>query len=1052
VYLRPLVGQTSAVSEHSERKLATVLFADLAGSTALADDQDPERTRARLERFYDAMAEEIQTAGGTVEKFAGDAVMAAFGAPEALEDHAERALHAALSMQRRLESMFGSELALRIGVNTGEVVVGRARADSSFVSGDAVNVAARLEEAAVPGEILAGERTVSAARGAFEFGQPRTAEAKGKAKGVACRTVVRALSLMRTRGVGGLARAFVGRDAELERLYRAYRRAVEESHPVLVSVLGDAGVGKTRLMRELWERLSDERPEPLRRVGRCLAYGQAITYWPLAEVLKEHFSILENDSPDQVRRRLGERELLGLTLGLDVAGDLHPLAARDRLHAEWVSFLSELTAEGPLVVLIEDVHWGERPLLDLIERVARDVRGPLLVLVTSRPDLVAERTPWGGRVDSETIWLEPLPDDAATSLVESLLAGGIPSEVRELIVEHAEGNPFFVEELLGSLIDSHILERVNGSWRAGELPPGFQVPDSVQAVLAARIDLLDDAEKAALQAASVIGRVFWTAPVYELVEGHEPDLHVLESRDLIRQRSSSSLEGEVEYVFKHALTREVAYSGLTKARRARLHAQFGAWVERFGAGRDDHAPLLAHHYAEAVRPEDADLCWSDDQVELARLRVKAGSWLMRAAELAVGRYEIDDGLALLHRALELEPDEVRQSELWRKVGLANALKFDGEAFWTAMQRSLAVCTDSDIAAETYADLALQTVIRSGIWPERPNPNLVQGWIEEALRLAAPQSAARAKGLVADCFWNRTGGGEAAKEANAIAERLGDIELLEYSFAARGWLAFAGREFAEALTWSERSLELVDEIDDPDHLADLYENAIPAFCGLGRFDDARRFVERHRAVVEGLTPHHRLHGIAIQLEIDEICGTWDDVLAASERTADLVEENLSTPCIRNARSLLVTALAAAETGDPEWAEALERRALEVALEGYDFVLASPRARLALARGDVDAALGFVPGYGDFRMHWALTNAAVRLDTLVAAGASEEIEREAPSYARAGTYTQPFALRALGIVRNDEALVEQAQRQFAVLRLGWHADQTETLRRFRKLATG
>jgi class 3 adenylate cyclase len=267
--------------DRSERKLATVLFADLAGSTALADEQDPERTRARLERFYDAMAAEIQAAGGTVEKFAGDAVMAAFGAPEALEDHAERALHTALAMQRRLDT----GLALRIGVNTGEVVAGVGREQSSFVSGDAVNVAARLEQAAEPGEILVGERTVAAVRGAFEFGDVKTVAAKGKAAGVVCRPLLRGLSLLRTRGVGGLVRAFVGRNDELDRLTRAYRRSVEHSRPVLMTVLGDPGLGKTRLMRELWTQLDDEAPSPLRRTGRCLPYGDGITYWPLGEVL-----------------------------------------------------------------------------------------------------------------------------------------------------------------------------------------------------------------------------------------------------------------------------------------------------------------------------------------------------------------------------------------------------------------------------------------------------------------------------------------------------------------------------------------------------------------------------------------------------------------------------------------------------------------------------------------------------------------------------------------------------------------------------------------------
>ena len=320
-----------AKPEERERKLATVVFADLVGSTALGGSQDPERTRALLDRFYDAMATEIETAGGTVEKFAGDAVMAAFGAPAALEDHCERALHAALAMQRRLRELFGEALALRIGVNTGEVVVGRPREGSSFVTGDAVNVAARLEQAAAPGEILVGERTTAAARGAFEFEEPTTYEAKGKPDGVRACRLVRALSLMRPRGVGGLHRAFVGRESELELLQATYRRVAEGGEPHFVTIMGDAGVGKTRLVRELWEQLAAESPAPLRRTGRCLAYGQGITYWPLGEVLKEHLGVLESDTPDTVRKRLGAREVLGLTIGVEPEKELHPLAARDRL-------------------------------------------------------------------------------------------------------------------------------------------------------------------------------------------------------------------------------------------------------------------------------------------------------------------------------------------------------------------------------------------------------------------------------------------------------------------------------------------------------------------------------------------------------------------------------------------------------------------------------------------------------------------------------------------------------------------------------------------------
>ncbi|HEU5277770.1 MAG TPA: adenylate/guanylate cyclase domain-containing protein [Gaiellaceae bacterium] len=1029
------------MSEQSERKLVTVLFADLADSTALADDQDPERTRARLARFYDAMKGEIEAAGGTVEKFAGDAVMAAFGAPEALEDHAERALHAALSMQRKVES----GLALRIGVNTGEVVVGAPREASSFVSGDAVNVAARLEQAAQPGEILAGERTVAAARGAFEFGEPRSVEAKGKSLDVRCRGVVRALSLMRTRGVGGLARVFVGREAELERLRAAYHRAVRLQAPVLVTVLGDAGVGKTRLVRELWEQLGEEQPEPVRRTGRCLAYGQAITYWPLAEILKEHLGILESDSPAEVRRRLGDREILGLTLGLDLALDLHPLAARDRHQAAWVAFLSELAGDRPVVVLVEDVHWAEPPLLELIERLAQEVRGPLLVITTARPDFFDGRTAWDSRIDTETVWLEPLPSQAAASLVDGLLEFDLPAAVRELIVERAEGNPFFVEEVLGSLIDAGVLERRDGRWRTGELPADFEIPDSIQAVLAARIDLLGESEKAALQAAAVIGRVFWTGPIYELVAGLEPDLRVLESRDLIRRRSSSSLEGEVEYVFKHALTREVAYGSLTKPRRARLHAGFAAWILRLGGGRDEHAPLLAHHFAEAVRPEDADLAWQDAAEELERFRAHAVTWLERAADLAVSRYELDDALALLQRAVDLEPDALRESELWRKIGLAHALKFEGEEFWTAMQRSLAVCVDREKCANSYADLSLQTAIRSGMWRRRPDPELVSGWIEQALALAAPESEARAKALIARCFWSRKDVQAAADEASALAERLGNRELRSHALGARAITAFADGKYAESARHAERRLEVVGELSDPDHIADVYEIAIPAYCVVGRFAEARRLAEVHDELVEPLSTHHRVHGIAVVLEVEELAGAWDQIAALGERTQAIVEDNVSTPCIRNARALLLTALAAAHRGDTDAADHYERRAHEVMTEGYEAVVAAPLAQLALVRGKVEEALAIVPPFDEYELQtwFALPIAATRMDALAAARDRARLEREAPLLLRRGMYMEPFALRALGVVREDAELLARAVERFSALSLDWHAEQTRAL---------
>ena len=383
--------------------------------------------------------------------------------------------------------------------------------------------------------------------------------------------------------------------------------------------MGDAGVGKTTLVRAFWEWLGSQSPEPLRRVGRCMSYGQGITYLPLGEVVREHLGLLESDTPDTVRRRLGEREILGLTLGLEAPSGLHPLAARDRLLQAWVDFLEELVADQPAVVLIEDLHWGEQALFEILEAGVQDVRGPLLLLGTARPELVRSMPTWGGRGrDTETLWLEALSSSDAARMLDELIPAKLPLSVRQVVIQRAEGNPFFVEELVRTLIDLDVLERQNGDWTARELAGELEIPDTVRAVVAGRIDLLEPAAKATLQAAAVIGRTFWSGPVYDLLEGLEPDLRVLEERDFIRRRPGSSLVGELEFAIKHALTREVAYESLPSSKRVRLHARFAAWLEQTGQGRDEDASLLAHHYAEAVRPEIADLAWPDGGREARR--------------------------------------------------------------------------------------------------------------------------------------------------------------------------------------------------------------------------------------------------------------------------------------------------------------------------------------------------------------------------------------------------------------------------------------------------
>ena len=1025
-----------------ERKVATVLFADLVGSTALAGGQDPERLRAMLDRFYDAMAAEVERAGGTVEKFVGDAVMAAFGAPVAHEDDAERALHAALGMQRRLAELFGGRLGLRIGVNTGDVVVGQPREGSSFVTGDAVNVCARLEQAAAPGEILVGERTVAAARGAFEFAEPATVQAKGKPGGVVCRKLVRALSLTRPRGLGGLPPVFVGRGGELARLHQAYRRVVASGRPLLVSVVGDAGVGKTRLVREFWAWLGGQPERPLLRSGRCLSYGHGITYWPLGEVLKEHFGIMESDPPQVAAGRVAGREGLGFTLGVAPPEGMHPLIVRDRLRTSWAGFLQELAGEQPVAVLVEDLHWAGDELCELLQLLAEQVAGPLLLVVTARPELLDQRPGWAGPAGVSLLWLEALPAAEAEQLADALLGADCPALVRELVAERAEGNPFFAEELIATLADRGVLARSNGGWSFGELPPDFLVPDTVQAVLAGRIDLLPRTGKAALQTAAVIGRVFWSGPVCELVDEADPEFGLLRERAFVLPHAQSSIEGQREWLIKHALTREVAYASLLKARRARLHAGFAEWLERNGRGGAEHAPLLAHHYAAAVVPDDLDLAWAGREEQAEALRAKAVLWSRRAADLSIGRYEIDQGLALLHQALSLESDPREQAGIWQRIGQACALKYDGQGFYQAMQKALEIGGPS---ADVYADLALQTNLRGGMWVQQPDMTLVEGWIQQALDLAQEGSLTQGHALAALSYTDDQAAAEAAaRSALAIAERLGDHELRCTVLLNIAWWPVFARDYDRACTLIDEVMALLPTLSNPDVCSTALMSAFFTYLTSGHLDQAAGASAQATETASGLTPHHRVHAAGWQLIQASVTGRWDEVRAAAAEAERVVDANLAaaTPCVSNVSILLNCATGRAHAGDEDEARRLEAKADGLGMEGgrwYQGWFEPPRIRLALARHQTGKLAELTPANFD----WEWEPVPTFLDALAALGDRDRIEAEAPKWLQQGTLAEPFALRALGIARGDRALLEQAVERFEAMGISWHAEQTRHL---------
>jgi class 3 adenylate cyclase len=992
-----------------ERKLATILFADLVGSTQLGDELDPEHARDLLERFYEAMEAEIALGGGTVEKFIGDAVVAVFGAPTAQEDHAERALQTALWMLDRLRELFADRLALRIGVNSGEVVVGRPREGSSFATGDAVNVAARLEQAAAPGQVLVGERTAALVGDAFDLGEPRVVEAKGKAAGVTGRELRGMLAARRPRGGHGLASTFVGRVRELSWL----QEMTATDQPRFALLVGEPGLGKTTLVRELRERLPGETTF---RLGRCLSYGRSVTYSPLADVLRQELALREEDS---ALERLAGREILGLTLGLDVAGELEPRAAALALQDAWVHLVSEIGAHGPAVIVLEDLHWAAAPLTELLTRILSEATGPVLILGTTRPD--REALPAG-----ETLILEPLGDADAADLIDRALRAPLDAAGRELVVRHAEGNPFFLEELLSDLLDRELLTRRNGGWALDAA--ALSIPDSIRDVLAARIDLLSPTAKDALQAAAVIGRSFSPAGLAALV-GSAAEVRTLVERGFVRAT-------EPELVFKHALTRDVSYASLPKAERARRHAAYAEWLEHVDA-RDERAGTLAYHYAEAVKPEIADLAWRDRDEDVTRLRASALRWLRRAAELALARFDLDDALGLLERAAELTPTD---PELWHSIGRVNALKFDGEAFWQAMLKAVELTSDPEKLGELYGELAFESTMRGAMWKAAPDDALLLGWVRQSLELAPPDSRYHAYALVAKTMLEDDV--SAGERAVAIAERLDDVELLSFAVGAQFGLAQYLADVPASSKWARRRLGLAPRLNDPDHLALIHWGSATAELGAGHVEDAESHALRHEAIAARLTPHHEVHALGNLLSFDEAVGRWDRLHARTESTERAVAANGDTPCAYNARCLLACAVACAALGLNDAARRLEAAEAALGFEGYEVLLNPARARLALIRGDLDLVEALLEGAE--KWHWFVYNyvngVATRLDAFVALGRAGEAVEDAERHLLPGSYLEPFALRTLGVARGDPTLVAQAQERFHALGLEWYAAQT------------
>ena len=673
-------------AERESLKTVTVVFCDMADSTALGERLDPESLRRIMNRYYSEMRAALERHGGTVEKFIGDAVVAVFGVPVTHEDDAIRAVRAAVEMRvgvdrfnDELEQRWGVQIGIRTGVNTGEVVAGDPQQEASFVTGDAVNVAARLEQAAGTGEILLGPDTYRLLRRLVEVEAIVPLELKGKADPVAAYRLVRVLE-----GIPAARRLdtnLIGREQELARLEATLAQVVVDRRPKLITVVAGPGVGKSRLGQEFAQRVS-ARTAVLH--SRCAAYGEGVTFWPVAEILRQSAGISESDDPPQIRAKLA-RALAESDDSTAIADRLAGLlgiqsASPHQEETFWAvaRYLESLAATRPVLVVFDDLHWAEPSFLDLLEYLEdRDTDARLLIVAFARPELRELRRHFVGSRNS--ILLEPLDHEASARLIESRVGGELPIDVAERIGQTAEGNPLFVEEMLQMLIDEGYLQAENDSWRLVKELSKEAVPPTIQALLSARLDRLRDAERDVAQRASVTGMVFPRAALSELSPDRvrpELGMHLdaLLRKDFLDLDDSA--EWEHAYRFHHVLIRDSAYRSMLKEERAELHERFADWLTTTGsAGKTDHEELIGYHLERAYRLRESLGPVGERGQQLAR---RAATAIAASGRRAFARGDMPAAANLTERALALTPvDSPDRTDLG--LLLASALLATGEA-------------------------------------------------------------------------------------------------------------------------------------------------------------------------------------------------------------------------------------------------------------------------------------------------------------------------------------------------------------------------------------
>jgi class 3 adenylate cyclase/tetratricopeptide (TPR) repeat protein len=755
-----------------ERKLVTVLFADVVGSTEMGQSHDPEVVRAALGQAFTVASDVLEKHGGTVEKFIGDAVMAVFGVPAAHDDDPDRAVRAAFSLRERVSAIDrggGPALQVRIGVNTGEAVSGSGKDAQFLVTGPAVNAAARLQQSAAAGEIVVGDLTKRLTAGGVRYGASRDVDAKGIGR-LAAWPAEELTSAVpeQHRGLPGLRAPLIGRDTELRLLIDAHASLVGREQPHLVTIYGPAGSGKSRLTSEFVEVVGRDRV----RAGRCLPYGEGITYYPIQLILRADTGIEIADARDVAIAKLraaalaafgGEAEdaepvsrrlavLAGFERAEEVLREIGPEDLREELAWGLRRYLERRAAVQPLVLVFEDIHWAEPGLLGLIEHLAEWSRAPLLLLCLARPDFRELRPTWGsGVANVSAITLAPLSAEQTRRLIAELLAiDDLPESLRSEVVTRAEGNPLYVEEFLRMLMETGRIEQRADRWVAGPAIATVEVPPTLQGLITARLDRVEPEVKRLLQRASLAGRHFSTDALTALADGERPKPELLRDairRDLLIEADERALGAGRVFRFKHGLIRDVAYSTVPKSERSRLHDRYGRWLaDTLGDRRHEIADIIAFHAEQAFL-----LARELGAAASAELGRRALDLLLEAAASARDRFDAHAALGLYERAAAVAGSiGATSAELAAIEGYRVILRSVLATGERPLEDVIAALVTARAAGPSHV-LAELLLHRSTYESQHGESEAAGATIEEALEIAHRVSDPQ---LVADVMWSK----------------------------------------------------------------------------------------------------------------------------------------------------------------------------------------------------------------------------------------------------------------------------------------------------------